>query len=54
MSGVLPEAWELVEHGSITEADFQEFTCGNIVRMVKAGNPSFFDGTVIADAVADI
>jgi hypothetical protein len=49
--GVLPEAWELVEDGHLTEQDFAEFTCGNVVRMLTSMNPRFFDGTAVADAV---
>jgi hypothetical protein len=29
---VLPEAWELVEDGHLTEHDFADFACGNVVR----------------------
>ena len=49
--GVLPEAWELVEHGHITEAEFREFTYGNVVRMLTAANPEFFTGTVLEGSV---
>ncbi len=48
---VLPEAWELVEHGHLTADDFRDFTYGNIVRMLTAVNPGFFDGTAIGAAV---
>ena len=48
---VLPEAWELVEDGHLTEANFADFTCGNVVRMLTAMNPRFFEGTAVADAV---
>ncbi len=49
--GVLPEAWELVEDDHLTEQDFANFTCGNVVRMLTSMNPRFFDGTAVADAV---
>ena len=49
---VLPEAWELVDEGRIDEDEFSDFTYGNIVRFLTAANPSFFDGTVIADDVS--
>ncbi len=49
--GVLPEAWELVEDGHLTEEDFSDFTCGNAVRMLTDLNPRFFEGTAVADAV---
>ena len=48
---VLPEAWELVDDGRLTMDDFREFTCGNIARALTSGNPSFFDGTVVAGKV---
>jgi predicted TIM-barrel fold metal-dependent hydrolase len=51
MRGVLPEAWELVDDGLLDEDEFRDFTCGNAVRMLTAGNPDFFAGTAVADAV---
>ncbi len=48
---VLPEAWELVEDKFLSEADFAEFTCGNVVRLLTDTNPDFFAGTAVADAV---
>ena len=54
MSAVLEEAWELVEHGMITEADFREFTFENAVRLHTAMNPDFFKGTVVEGAVAKL
>jgi predicted TIM-barrel fold metal-dependent hydrolase len=54
MSEVLEEAWELVEHGMISEADFQEFVFSNPVRLHTALNPDFFKGTVVDDAVAKL
>ena len=51
MREVLSEAWELVEHGHLTEDDFSDFACGNVVRMLTAMNPRFFDDTAVADAV---
>ncbi len=48
---VLPEAWELVDDGHLTEAQFADFTCGNAVRQLTAANPRFFEGTAVADAV---
>ena len=52
MSEVLEEAWGLVEHGMITEADFREFTFENAARPHTALNPDFFKGTVVEGAVA--
>ena len=51
MAGVLGEAHELVEHGLIDDADFRDFTFTNPVRFFTDVNPSFFDGTVVAEAV---
>jgi predicted TIM-barrel fold metal-dependent hydrolase len=48
---VLPEAWELVEDGHLTEQNFAEFACGNVVRMLTSMNPGFFEGTAVADEV---
>jgi predicted TIM-barrel fold metal-dependent hydrolase len=52
MLEVLPEAWELVEGGQITEDDFRAFTFGNVVRALTDMNPRFFDGTTVEAAVA--
>jgi hypothetical protein len=48
---VLPEAYELVEHGHFTEHDFMEFVFGNAVSLWAGNNPSFFKGTVVEGAV---
>lgn len=45
---VLPEAWELVEHGHLTADDFRRFTCDNARALWEGVNPRFFDGTVVA------
>ena len=51
---VLDEAYELVEDGHITEANFREFTFSNVVQLYRGMNPSFFTGTVVeADAEAE-
>jgi predicted TIM-barrel fold metal-dependent hydrolase len=47
MTGVLPEAYELLERGYVGEDEFCAFTCGNAVRMVTANNPSFFAQTAV-------
>jgi predicted TIM-barrel fold metal-dependent hydrolase len=49
---VLPEAWELVEDGYATEADFRALTFENAVSLWASGNPAFFRGTSVEDAVA--
>jgi predicted TIM-barrel fold metal-dependent hydrolase len=48
---VLPEAWELVEHGHISKDDFGDFTFRNVTRMFSEANPNFFDGTPVEAAV---
>jgi predicted TIM-barrel fold metal-dependent hydrolase len=54
MTNVLPEVWELVERGLLTERDFRDFTFGNVARMLTAVNPRFFEGTAIDAAVSAI
>ena len=44
----LPEAFELVEDGHITEDNFRDFVFENSVRLWGTQNPNFFDGTVVA------
>jgi predicted TIM-barrel fold metal-dependent hydrolase len=48
----LPEAYELVEDGHITEDDFRSFVFSNAVRLWGKQNPSFFEGTVVAKEAA--
>jgi predicted TIM-barrel fold metal-dependent hydrolase len=50
---VIPEAFELVEKGFVTEQDFREFTFTNAARLHTRNNPAFFNGTVVEQAVAD-
>ena len=51
---VLEEAYELVEHGHITEHNFREFTFSNVVQLYRGMNPEFFTGTVVeAEAEAE-
>ncbi len=51
MRGVLPEAWELVEDGLVDEGDFRRFVFASPAALWCAGNPSFFDGTAVQEAV---
>ncbi|MGD0392619.1 MAG: amidohydrolase family protein [Acidimicrobiales bacterium] len=51
MSDVLAEAWEMVEHGWVAEADFEKFTFTNPVRFYTGTNPGFFKGTRVESAV---
>jgi len=46
------EAWELVEHGLITEEDFRAFVFVNAVRAKTDMNPDFFKGTRVEVQVA--
>ncbi len=50
-NGVLLEAWELVEHGLITQEDFRRFTFGNVVDLLTRPNPDFFKGTALEGRV---
>ncbi|HEY7716261.1 MAG TPA: amidohydrolase family protein [Candidatus Binatia bacterium] len=50
---VLPEAFEMVEKGFMTEQDFREFTFSNAARLHTGTNPDFFKGTVVEQAVAE-
>jgi len=48
----VPEAYELVEDGLITEADFRDFTFANAVRLWGQQNPRFFECTRVAKEAA--
>ena len=50
---VIPEAFEMVERGFVTEQDFREFTFTNAARLHTRNNPDFFKGTVVEQAVAN-
>ena len=50
---VIPEAFEAVEKGHMTEQDFREFTFSNAARLHTRNNPDFFKGTVVEQAVAE-
>jgi hypothetical protein len=47
---VVPEVWEMVEHGLITEQDLRDFTFSNPVRLHGQMNPDFFKGTIVEEA----
>jgi len=51
---VLPEAWELVEHGLVDEAGFRQFAFENVVRLFGGTNAKFFEGTVVAVEAARV
>ena len=48
---VLPEAYELVEHGHFSESDFADFVFGNPISLWTGNKPDFFDGTVVEGPV---
>jgi hypothetical protein len=54
MRDAASEAWELVEHGLITERDFRDFVFSNPVIAKAKVNPDFFAGTVVQDAAASL
>jgi predicted TIM-barrel fold metal-dependent hydrolase len=51
MTGILEEAFELVEDGHIGEGDFRDFTFANPARFYTRLNPDFFVGTRVEDDV---
>jgi predicted TIM-barrel fold metal-dependent hydrolase len=54
MAEVVPEAYELVEHGLITDDDFRDFMFANAVRFWGEVNPEFFHGTVVEKAATQV
>ena len=50
----VPEAYELVEDGLLSEDDFRDFTFANAVRLWGTQNPRFFEGTRIAKEAAAV
>ena len=52
MRDPLPEAYELVEDGHISESDFSEFVFGNAVRLWGTQNARFFEVTRVAKEAA--
>ena len=54
MTDVVPEAYELVEHGLITDDDFHDFMFGNAVRFWGDVNPDFFKGTAVEKPAAEL
>jgi predicted TIM-barrel fold metal-dependent hydrolase len=49
---VLALAFELVEDGLVAEDDFRRFAFASPVALWTSGNPRFFEGTDVAEAVA--
>ncbi len=48
------EAWEAVEDGILTEADFRDFVFANPVRLHAGMNPNFFKGTILEHEAAKL
>lgn len=44
---VVPEAWESVREGLLTEDEFRSFTYANAHRFLTSANPEFFAGTAL-------
>jgi predicted TIM-barrel fold metal-dependent hydrolase len=51
MTHVLPESYELVEHGHITEEDYRDFVFGFPVQFYTTLNKDFFKGTRVETQV---
>ena len=54
MTDVVPEAYELVEHGLLDDDDFRDFMFTNAVRFWGEVNPDFFRGTVVEKQAAEV
>jgi predicted TIM-barrel fold metal-dependent hydrolase len=54
MTEVVPEAYELVEHGLLDDDDFRDFMFDNAVRFWGEVNPDFFKGTVVEKQAAEV
>ena len=54
MADVVPEAYELVEHGLLDDSDFRDFMFANAVRFWGEVNPDFFRGTAVEKAAAAV
>jgi hypothetical protein len=54
MAGILPEAWELVEHGLLDEGQFRDFVFANPVGFYTRLNPDFFAGTRVEAEAAKL
>jgi predicted TIM-barrel fold metal-dependent hydrolase len=50
----VPEAYELVEDGLLSDDDFRDFTFANAVHLWGTQNPRFFEGTRIAKEAAAV
>jgi predicted TIM-barrel fold metal-dependent hydrolase len=50
----VPESYELVEDGLLSEDDYRDFTFANAVRLWGTQNPGFFEGTRVAKEAAAV
>ena len=50
---MIPEAFEMVEKGFVTDHGFCELPFTNAAMLHTCNNPGFFKGTVVGQAVAD-
>ena len=46
---VVPEVYEALEDGHLSERDFRDFTFGNVVSLHGGMNPDFFKGTLVEE-----
>ena len=53
LAEIVPEAYELVEKGFLTEDDFRDFAFANAVRLHGGMNPDFFKGSPVEQAAAE-
>ncbi len=54
MREVVPEAYELVEAGRLTDEDFHDFAFGNAVRLHGQMNRDFFKGTAVEQEAGSV
>ncbi len=54
MTEVIEEAWELVEHGVLTEENLKEFTFSNAARFWTHLDRDFFKGTAVEKQVNQV
>ena len=54
MSLALVEAYEQIDKGLMTEADFHQFSFGHAVQFYSGGQPDFFADTIVAEQAISI
>ena len=50
---MIPEAFEMVEKGFVTDQGFRELPFTNAAMLQTRNNPAFFKGSIVEQAVAD-